>query len=66
MERSELARVHNALNKEINPLSDEHFIRTCCQIMKINENKIVESLGTAAVWEGVATQKVRWLPLRSY
>ncbi len=41
------------MHKKKNPLSYEeiHFIRTF-QILKINENEKVESLGNAAAWEG--------------
>jgi hypothetical protein len=48
------------LHKKKNPLSYEeiHFIRTF-QIMKINENEKVESLGTAAAWEGNGNMVVK-------
>jgi hypothetical protein len=42
--------VSSALEKEENPLSEEeiHFIRTCCQILKIEEKQKVKSTGAAA------------------
>jgi hypothetical protein len=51
---SEAARIREALDKGKNPLSEEeiHFIRTCCQIMKISEKEKIESIGETATWEG--------------
>jgi hypothetical protein len=48
---SEAKRVHHALDKSKNPLSDEerHFIRTGCQILKIDEKQKVESIGATAI-----------------
>jgi hypothetical protein len=47
---SEATRMRSALEKGGNPLSEEeiHFIRTCCQILKIEEKQKVESSGAAA------------------
>jgi hypothetical protein len=43
--------VRNALEKEENPLFEEeiHFIRTYCQILKIEEKQKGKSIGAVAM-----------------
>jgi hypothetical protein len=49
--RSEAAWI---VDKEKNPLSEEenHFIRTCCQVTKIDEKEKIDSVGAKTVLEG--------------
>ncbi len=46
--------MHHALEKGENPLSEEenHFICTCCQILKFEKKQKIDSIGATAIWEG--------------
>ncbi len=50
---SEAERVHRALETGENALAEEerHFIRTCCQILKVDEKQKIDSIRTTAIWE---------------
>jgi hypothetical protein len=51
---SEAERVHRALRKGENPLSEEkrRFVCTYCQILKIDEKQKIDLIGAMATWEG--------------
>jgi hypothetical protein len=49
-----IKRVRKAMEKGTNALSEGemHFIRTCCQILKVNEKEKIDSIGAKAMKDG--------------